>query len=117
MEKVPADSFYQKVYYVVRQVPKGRVTTYGAIARYIGTGMSSRMVGWALNACHQVQPPVPAQRVVNRNGLLTGRLHFPTPTLMEELLRKEGVKVKEDKVQNFKKTFWDPAEELGTWQF
>lgn len=105
-------SFFDKVYDVVRQIPKGRVTSYGAIAKYLGTGLSARMVGWALNACHNMEPPVPAQRVVNRNGLLTGKHHFPTPTLMQQLLENEGVKVKEDQVQNFDKHFWDPAREL-----
>lgn len=105
-------SFYDDVYDVVRLVPKGRVTTYGAIAKYLGTGRSSRMVGWALGVSHTSVPHVPAQRVVNRNGMLSGRHHFATPTLMQELLEKEGVKVKEDTVQNFDKLFWNPAKEL-----
>lgn len=113
MERIPKESFFFKVYDVVRSVPAGRVTTYGAIARYLGTGLSSRMVGWALNACHQAHPPVPAQRVVNRNGLLTGKHHFPTPTLMSDLLQAEGVVVEDDQVVQFKKLFWDPAVELG----
>ena len=107
------DSFYDKVYKVVRQIPKGRVSTYGAIAKYLGTGLSSRMVGWALNSCHRENPPVPAQRVVNRVGLLTGRHHFPTPTLMEELLISEGLKIIDNQVQDFGKVFWDPAVEQG----
>lgn len=107
-----ASSFFDKVYDVVRLVPKGRVTTYGAIAKYLGTGLSARMVGWALNGCHNVSPPVPAHRVINRNGLLTGKAHFPTPSLMQELLENEGVKVIDDEVQDFKKHFWDPAAEL-----
>ena len=94
-------------------MPRGRVTSYGAIAKYLGTGMSSRMVGWAMNASHSADEPVPAHRVVNRNGLLTGKHHFPTPDLMEQMLKKEGVKVKEDQVVDFKKKFWDPAVELG----
>jgi methylated-DNA-protein-cysteine methyltransferase related protein len=111
-KKFEKDSFFHKVFHVVRQVPKGRVTTYGAVAKYLGTGLSSRMVGWALNACHGVHPPVPAQRVVNRNGLLTGRHHFPTPTLMEELLAAEGIEIKESQIIHFEKHFWDPASEL-----
>ncbi len=107
------DSFYDKVYKVVRQIPKGRVSTYGAIAKYLGTGLSSRMVGWALSSCHRENPPVPAQRVVNRIGLLTGRHHFPTPTLMEELLESEGIRIIDNQVQDFGKVFWDPAVELG----
>jgi|SRR6185437_12929030 len=103
------DSFYDKVYKVVRQIPKGRVTTYGAIAKYLGTGLSSRMVGWALSVCHREDPPVPAQRVVNRIGLLTGRHHFPTPTLMEELLRSEGITIIDNRVKEFNSVFWDPA--------
>jgi methylated-DNA-protein-cysteine methyltransferase-like protein len=109
---MPEQSFFERVYEIVRLVPKGRVTSYGAIAKYLGTGMSSRMVGWAMNASHNADPPVPAQRVVNRNGLLTGKHHFPTPTLMEQMLKKEGVKVKNDQVVDFKKKFWDPAVEL-----
>ena len=110
---MPNSSFYHRVYSVVRQIPKGRITSYGAIAKYLGTGMSSRMVGWALNSCHQAEPPVPAQRVVNRKGLLTGRHHFPTPTLMEELLISEGITIVDNTVQDFEKHFWDPAKELG----
>jgi methylated-DNA-protein-cysteine methyltransferase-like protein len=105
-------SFFERVYAVVRQVPKGRVTSFGAIARYLGTGRSSRMVGWALNNCHSAFPPVPAQRVVNRVGLLSGKNHFPTPDLMQQLLESEGVKVEDDMVIDFKKIFWDPAVEL-----
>ena len=107
------ESFYDKVYRIVRQIPKGRVTSYGAIAKYLGTGLSSRMVGWAMNSSHNQDIPVPAHRVVNRVGLLTGRHHFPTPTLMEELLMAEGVKIMENQVQDFNKLFWDPAIELG----
>ena len=106
-------SFFSNVYDVVRLVPGGRVTTYGAIASYLGTKMSARMVGWAMNSCHLVNPPVPAQRVVNRNGMLTGKNHFETPTRMEELLKSEGIVVKNDTVQDFKKLFWDPSVELG----
>lgn len=106
-------SFFQDVYDVVRQVPKGRVTTYGAIAAYLGTKLSARMVGWAMNAAHHAKPAVPAQRVVNRNGMLTGKNHFSTPTLMEELLKKEKVLVKNDTVVDFEKLFWDPATNLS----
>lgn len=106
-------SFFQDVYDVVRQVPKGRVTTYGAIAAYLGTKLSARMVGWAMNAAHHAKPAVPAQRVVNRNGMLTGKNHFSSPTLMEELLKKEKVSVKNDTVEDFEKIFWDPASNLN----
>ena len=105
-------SFFEDVYDVVRQIPKGRVTSYGAIANYLGTKLSARMVGWAMNGAHNVNPPVPAQRVVNRNGMLSGKAHFATPTEMEELLAKEKVKVKNDCVVDFEKVFWDPAKEL-----
>ena len=106
-------SFFADVYDVVRQIPKGKVTSYGAIAAYLGTKLSARMVGWAMNAAHTTKPKVPAQRVVNRNGMLTGKYHFGTPTLMEELLKKDGIVVKNDTIQNFKAHFWDPAQELG----
>lgn len=106
-------SFFDDVYDVVRQIPKGRVTSYGAIAVYLGTKLSARMVGWAMNGAHNVKPKVPAQRVVNRNGMLTGKMHFATPTQMQELLEKDGVKVKDDTVVDFEKRFWDPAIELG----
>ncbi|MEY2639741.1 MAG: hypothetical protein RIR90_1223, partial [Bacteroidota bacterium] len=81
-------SFFEEVYAVVRLVPKGRVTSYGAIAKFLGTGKSARMVGWAMNAAHMVKPKLPAHRVVNRNGMLSGKMHFATPTLMQELLEK-----------------------------
>lgn len=109
MEKL---SFYDQVYQVVRLIPNGRVTSYGAIASYLGTKGSSRMVGYAMNAAHTAFPPVPAQRVVNRNGLLTGKFHFGTENLMQQLLENEGIKVENDKVTDFKKIFWDPAIEL-----
>jgi methylated-DNA-protein-cysteine methyltransferase related protein len=105
-------SFFENVWDVVRQIPKGRVTTYGAIARYLGTGSSARMVGWAMNASFVVKPKVPAQRVINRNGMLSGKMHFSTPTLMQELLEKEGIKIENDKVIEFEILFWDPAIEL-----
>jgi methylated-DNA-protein-cysteine methyltransferase related protein len=102
-------TFFEDVYDIVRQIPKGKVTSYGAIANYLGTKLSARMVGWAMNAAHVAKPKVPAQRVVNRNGMLTGKHHFATPTLMEELLKKDGVLVKNDTIINFKQIFWDPA--------
>lgn len=105
-------SFFENVYGVVRQIPKGRITSYGAIANYLGTKSSGRMVGWAMNAAHTAKPKVPAHRVVNRNGMLSGKAHFATPTLMEELLVKEKIKVEEDTIVDFKKLFWDPAQEL-----
>lgn len=107
-------NFFEDVFDVVRQIPKGRVTNYGSIAKYLGSGLSSRMVGWAMNASHTTHPPVPAQRVVNRNGLLTGKNHFATPTQMQELLEKDGVIVVDDKVVQFKERFWDPEKELET---
>lgn len=105
-------TFFQNVWDVVRQVPKGRVTTYGAIANYLGTKSSARMVGWAMNSSFSIVPKVPAQRVVNRNGMLSGKAHFATPTYMEELLQKEGIVVEKDKIVNFEKVFWDPVIEL-----
>jgi methylated-DNA-protein-cysteine methyltransferase-like protein len=107
-------SFFQDVWDVVRQVPNGRVTTYGAIANYLGVKSAARMVGWAMNSSFMVTPKVPAQRVVNRNGMLSGKAHFATPTLMEELLQKEGIQVEGDKIVHFTKVFWDPAIELNT---
>jgi methylated-DNA-protein-cysteine methyltransferase-like protein len=105
-------SFFKDVHEVVRQIPKGRVSSYGAIARYLGTSLSARMVGWAMNAAHAVHPPVPAHRVVNRNGMLTGKAHFSPPSLMEDLLKKEKIIVKEDKIVDFNELFWDPSIEL-----
>lgn len=106
-------SFFEQVYDVVRQIPKGRVTSYGAIAAFLGTKMSARMVGWAMNGSFHIKPKVPAHRVVNRNGMLSGKAHFATPTLMEELLAKEKIKVKDDMIIDFEKKFWDPAVEIG----
>jgi methylated-DNA-protein-cysteine methyltransferase-like protein len=105
-------NFFEDVFDVVRQIPKGRVTNYGSIAKYLGSGLSSRMVGWAMNASHGLNPPIPAQRVVNRNGLLTGKNHFSTQTKMQELLEKDGVQVINDKVVEFKLRYWDPEQEL-----
>lgn len=106
-------SFYEQVYQVVRLIPTGRVSSYGAIAAYLGTKGSARMVGYAMNAAHTAMPPVPAQRVVNRNGLLTGKFHFGSPGLMQQLLENEEVKVANDKVTDFKTLFWDPSIELA----
>ncbi len=105
--------FYEMVYDVVRLIPRGRVTNYGSIARYLGSPQSSRLVGWAMNQSHSKTPPVPAHRVVNRNGELSGRQHFATPVLMEELLKAEGIQVKRNTVVNFKMLFWDPEKELS----
>lgn len=106
-------SFFEDVYAVVRQIPKGRVTSYGAIANYLGTKLSARMVGWAMNAAHIAKPKVPAHRVVNRNGMLSGKAHFATPNLMEELLKKEKIIVETDTIVDFEKIFWDPHKGLG----
>jgi methylated-DNA-protein-cysteine methyltransferase-like protein len=106
------ESFFEQVYQVARQIPKGRVTSYGAIAVCLGTKLSARMVGWAMNGAASAKPKVPAHRVVNRNGMLSGRHHFSPPELMQQLLEKEGVKIKNDTVVDFKKIFWDPADEL-----
>ena len=106
-----ANNFFEDVFEVVKLVPRGRVTSYGAIARYLGTAMSARMVGWAMNAAHTHS--IPAHRVVNSQGLLTGKAHFDTPVTMQRRLEKEGVKVAKDKVADFGKRFWDPSRELG----
>jgi methylated-DNA-protein-cysteine methyltransferase-like protein len=107
------DDFFFKVYEVTKLIPFGRITSYGAIARYLGSGRSARMVGWALNACHSSQDYIPAHRVVNRNGLLTGRHHFGSSALMGQLLENEGLIIEDDQVVNFKEKFWDPLTELG----
>ena len=104
--------FFQRVYEVARLIPKGRVTSYGAIAAFLGTKGSSRMVGWAMNAAGTALPPVPAHRVVNREGMLSGKHHFGSQNLMQELLENEGVRVENDRVQDFSALFWDPAKEL-----
>ncbi len=104
--------FFEDVYEVVKLIPKGRVTSYGAIAHYLGTKGSARMVGWAMNKAHG-QPDVPAHRVVNRQGLLTGKHHFEGPNAMQELLEEEGIRVKEDKIMEFEKFFWDPKDGLN----
>ncbi|MBN7810196.1 MGMT family protein [Algoriphagus sp. H41] len=105
-------NYFDLVYQVVREIPPGRVTSYGTIAHYLGLKSGARMVGYAMNAAHTL-PDVPAQRVVNRQGLLTGKAHFETPTKMQELLEAEGVVVENDKVRDFEKVFWDPEKELG----
>ena len=105
-------SFFDKVYEVARLIPYGRVTSYGAIAKYLGTSGSARMVGWAMNGAHRLEDAVPAHRVINRTGLLTGKHHFGSPDLMQQLLENEGIKVVDDKVVDFERLFWDPAEEL-----
>ena len=106
------ETFFELVYDVTRQIPKGRVTSYGAIAACLGTKLSARMVGWAMNGAGKVRPKVPAHRVVNRNGMLTGKHHFGEPDLMQKLLEKEGIKIEDDTVVDFKKLFWNPSEEL-----
>lgn len=104
--------FFQDVYQVVCLIPKGRVTSYGAIAKYLGATKSSRVVGYAMNAAHGLPNKIPAHRVVNRNGLLTGKMHFTTPDSMQKALESEGVKIVNDKVQNFELHFWEPIKEL-----
>ena len=103
--------FFQKVYKVVKMIPSGRVSTYGLIAKYLGSAKSSRVVGYAMNASHQ-NSDIPAHRVVNRLGILTGKHHFSGTTLMKNLLESEGVKIQNDRVVNFKKVVWDPTKEL-----
>ncbi|MCX6317636.1 MAG: MGMT family protein [Bacteroidetes bacterium] len=107
------DNFFELVYEVARQIPKGRVTSYGAIAACLGAKSSARMVGWAMNGAHNIKPRVPAHRVVNRNGMLSGKHHFTPPDNMEKLLRQEGIRVKNDQVVEFDTLFWDPGTELG----
>ncbi len=105
------NEFYLKVYEIVRRIPKGRVTTYGAIARCLGATRSSRLVGYAMNVSHHYDPSIPAHRVANRNGLLTGKHHFETPDRMQELLESEGICIKNNQVQNFEKVYWEPCTE------
>ena len=107
------ESFFEVVFEIARQIPKGRVTSYGAIAACVGTKLSARMVGWAMNAAGNVRPKVPAHRVVNRLGILSGKHHYKPPSKKEQLLKKEGVKIKNDKVVDFDKLFWNPIEETG----
>jgi methylated-DNA-protein-cysteine methyltransferase-like protein len=106
------ESFFEAVYAIVRQIPKGRVTSYGAIAAALGTRSSARMVGWAMNTSHALKN-IPAHRVVNRNGLLTGKMHFGHPDQMQQLLEAEGLTIIDDQIQDFPKHFWDPITELG----
>lgn len=106
------ESFFDLVHEVARQIPRGRVTSYGAIAACLGTRLSARMVGWAMAVTPNAKKPVPAHRVVNSIGLLSGRHHFKPPEKMQQLLEKEGIVVKNDKVVDFKKAFWDPSQEM-----
>lgn len=112
MKNNETPDLYNAIYDIVRLVPAGRVTSYGAVAAAIGVKSGARMVGYAMNACHRLQPPVPAHRVVNSKGLLTGRFHFSPPEAMQQLLEDEGVTVANHQVTNWKMVFWDPAKEL-----
>jgi methylated-DNA-protein-cysteine methyltransferase-like protein len=105
--------FFEAVFEVVKLIPFGRVTSYGAIANYLGSKGSSRMVGWAMNASHKI-PGIPAHRVVNRNGMLTGKMHFKDPDEMQRRLEAEGIEIYEDSIKNFGSFFWDPSKELET---
>jgi len=107
------ENFFDKVYDVVRLIPHGRVTSYGAIAKYLGAARSSRMVGWAMNGAGKY-PDVPAHRVVNRVGMLTGKMHFGSSNAMQQMLEEEGIEVEDDKVIHFKKMFWDPVQALNS---
>jgi methylated-DNA-protein-cysteine methyltransferase-like protein len=107
------NDFYDQVFQVARLIPKGRVTSYGAIAKYLGAPSSSRVVGYAMNASHSQKEKVPAHRVLNRNGQLTGKHHFSTPFMMQELLEKENIIIKNDTVQDFNNHYWDPTLELS----
>lgn len=100
--------FFQRTYEICRQIPHGRVTSYGAIAKAVGAPKAARMVGWAMNKSFTIIPQVPAHRVVNRNGMLSGKKFFGTPTMMQELLEKEGIKVENDQVVEFDRLFWNP---------
>jgi len=108
-----SDDFFHRVYEVVKRIPAGRVTSYGAIARYLGTTRSARMVGWAMNCCHTQPEIIPAHRVVNRNGLLTGKHFFGGENVMQELLESEGLVIEDDQIINFKERFWDPTNALN----
>ncbi len=111
MPKIDKENFFHDVHEVAKLIPHGRVTSYGAIGEYLGLKSSARMVGWAMNAAHG-DDSIPAHRVVNRQGLLTGKFHFPTPTTMQERLEAEGIRVKDDQVIDFKELFWEPRKEL-----
>lgn len=104
--------FFQRVFEITRLIPEGRVTSYGSIAKALGTAKSSRMVGWAMNASHR-EKDIPAHRVVNRVGVLTGKAHFNPPEIMQQRLEREGIKVVDDKIVDFEKHYWDPQLELG----
>ncbi len=106
------DDFFSRVYKVTKCIPFGRITSYGAIARYLGSASSARMVGWALNVSHSNSEFIPAHRVVNRNGLLTGKRHFGNSTTMAQLLENEGIIIENDQIVNFEEKFWDPTSEL-----
>jgi methylated-DNA-protein-cysteine methyltransferase-like protein len=112
-DPINKNSFFERVFEVTSLIPYGRVTSYGAIARYLGSGRSARMVGWALNMSHTRPDFIPAHRVVNRNGLLTGKHHFGNSSTMRQLLENEGLKVEDDRIVNFSERFWDPGMELG----
>ena len=107
-----SDNFFERVYKIARLIPFGRVTSYGAIAAYLGAAKSARMVGWAMNNSHNQKDEVPAHRVVNRKGLLTGKHHFEGTNLMQQLLENEGIVIVENQIQQFEKVFWGPMEEL-----
>ena len=107
------DRFFDQVFEVVKLIPNGKVTSYGAIARYLGSPGAARMVGWAMNQSHLQPEFIPAHRVVNRNGLLTGKHHFSGTTIMQELLENEGAVIEGDRIINFEEIFWDPVRELG----
>ena len=111
-DNINKHSFFEDVWDVARQIPKGRVTSYGTIANYLGTKLSARMVGWAMNGAFHAKPKVPAHRVVNRNGMLSGKAHFSPPEKMQQLLEKEKIKVVNDTIVDFERHFWDPAKEL-----
>ncbi len=104
--------FFEQVYEIAQQIPKGRVTSYGAIAAYLGSRGSARMVGWAMNSSHSSEHQIPAHRVVNRNGILTGKHHFGSPDIMQQLLENEGIRIENDQIIDFEKHFWDPSKEL-----
>lgn len=112
--KIPqkGNDFFQRVYTLVKQIPPGKVASYGTIAKCIGAPGAARMVGWAMNKCHHIDPAIPAHRVVNRNGYLTGKHHFRHPKLMQELLESEGLCVHNDKIKDVDKHFWDPCQDL-----
>lgn len=111
--KTSDENFFELVYQVVQLIPYGRVTNYGAIARYLGSPQSSRMVGWALNSSRSQVTQIPAHRVVNRHGLLTGKIHFGGISVMQQLLENEGIHVEDDRIVDFEKIFWDPSKELN----